>query len=339
MIEASLASKFVDLALAHVQREYPNKLDHVLNGDHDLRSPRALHPLFYGSFDWHSNVHGYWLLATLYRRVPLLPAREKIRALFHRQLSVANVAGEVAYLNEPSRGGFERPYGWAWLLMLAAELARHDSEEGRGWSATIEPLAAAFVQRFREFLPKASYPIRVGTHFNTAFALALALEYADEVRDDAFAALLRSTAKSWYSNDTDCQAWEPSGDDFLSSALIEAECMRRALPAEEWSRWFDRFLPRVAQREPRTLFEPVTVSDRSDGKIAHLDGVNLSRAWCWRLLSSGWSSDDPRRSVALRVAEVHVAASLPHVAGDYVGEHWLATYALLAIMANPGASS
>ena len=333
MIEASLAARFADLALAHVQREYPNKLEHVLNGDHDLRSPRALHPLFYGSFDWHSNVHGYWLLATLYRRLPSLPAREKIRALFDAQLSVTNVAGEVSYLTEPSRGGFERPYGWAWLLMLAAELARHDSEEGRAWSAAIGPLAAAFVQRFKEFLPKASYPIRVGTHFNTAFALALALEYADEVRDERFAGLLRATATRWYSNDADCQAWEPGGDDFLSSALIEAECMRRALSAEEWSRWFDRFLPRVADMEPRTLFEPATVSDRSDGKIAHLDGLNLSRAWCWRLLSSAWGSGDVRRAIALTAADAHVAASLPHVAGDYVGEHWLATYALLAIMA------
>ena len=334
MIEPALASRFASLALAHVQREYPNKLDHVLNGPHDLRSPRELHPIFYGSFDWHSNVHGYWLLATLYRQVPTLPERSAIRALFDAQFTAANVAGEVAYLAEPSRSGFERPYGWAWLLMLAAELGRHESVEGRGWSDALGPLAGAFVKRFREFLPKASYPIRVGTHFNTAFAITLALEYADERRDEALATLLRATAAAWYSNDVDCQAWEPGGDDFLSSALIEAECMRRTLSRSQWTAWFDRFLPRVAQREPRTLFEPVTVSDRSDGKIAHLDGLNLSRAWCWRLLASSWAEGDPRRAIALESAERHVAASLPHVAGDYAGEHWLATYALLAITAS-----
>jgi hypothetical protein len=334
MIEPALASRFASLALAHVQREYPNKLDHVLNGPHDLRSPRELHPIFYGSFDWHSNVHGYWLLATLYRQVPALPERSAIRGLFEAQFTAANVAGEGAYLAEPSRSGFERPYGWAWLLMLAAELGRHDSVEGRAWSDALGPLAGAFVKRFREFLPKASYPIRVGTHFNTAFAITLALEYADERRDEALAALLRATATSWYSNDVDCQAWEPGGDDFLSSALIEAECMRRTLSRIQWTAWFDRFLPRVAQREPRTLFEPVTVSDRSDGKIAHLDGLNLSRAWCWRLLASSWAENDPRRAIALESAERHVAASLPHVAGDYVGEHWLATYALLALSAS-----
>jgi hypothetical protein len=334
MIEPALASRFAGLALAHVQREYPNKLDHVLNGPHDLRSPRELHPIFYGSFDWHSNVHGYWLLATLYRRVPTLPERPAIRALFDAQFTGANVAGEVAYLAEPSRSGFERPYGWAWLLMLAAELARHDSAEGRAWSDALGPLTAAFVKRFREFLPKASYPIRVGTHFNTAFAITLGLEYADECGDETLAPLLRATATAWYSNDVDCQAWEPGGDDFLSSALIEAECMRRTLSPSQWTSWFDRFLPRVAQREPRALFDPVTVSDRSDGKIAHLDGLNLSRAWCWRLLASSWAEDDPRQAIALETAERHVAASFPHVAGDYAGEHWLATYALLALSAS-----
>ena len=338
MLDLSVASKLASLALAHVRREYPNKLDHVLSGPHDLRSPRELHPLFYGSFDWHSNVHGYWLLATLYRRAADLPERARIRELFDAQLSEANIAGEVAYLSEPARGTFERPYGWAWLLMLAAELERHDSADGRQWANALRPLAARFAERFREFLPKASYPIRVGTHFNTAFAVILALEYADTVRDDALATLLRTTAVAWYASDTDCQAWEPGGDDFLSPALVEAECMRRVLPRTEWTAWFDRFLPRVGERDPRTLFTPVTVSDRCDGKIAHLDGLNLSRAWCWRMLSSSWSSTDARRAIALESAQRHVDASLPHVAGDYAGEHWLATYALLAILAEDAIS-
>jgi hypothetical protein len=272
-------------------------------------------------------------LATLYRLVPSLPERAKIRALFDEQLTAEKVAGEVAYLRQPSRGSFERPYGWAWLLMLSAELARHQGVEAHAWASALRPLAVELANRFKEFLPKATYPIRVGTHFNTAFAIALATEYADAARDSELADLLREKARAWYVGDVDCQAWEPGGDDFLSSALIEAECMRRVLSADEWRAWFDRFLPRVGQREPRTLFTPARISDRTDGKIAHLDGVNLSRAWCWRLIASMWDSSDARRPIALETADEHVAASLPHVAGDYSGEHWLATYALLAILA------
>ncbi len=333
-LDSSIARKFTALALAHVRREYPNKLDHVLNGPADLQSPRALHPLFFGSFDWHSNVHGYWLLATLRRiGVDLGAERDRISELFDAQITESNVAGEVGYLRQSSRGTFERPYGWAWLLMLAAELSRHDDPDGVRWSRTLEPLAAEFVARFRAFLPRATYPIRVGTHFNTAFALALALEYANAVHDAALAARVREKALSWYARDADCQAWEPSLDDFLSSALIEAECMRRVLEPAAWRSWLDRFLPRIAVREPASLFTPVPVSDRSDGKIAHLDGLNLSRAWCWRSIAHALDDTDPRRPVALETAEAHLAASLPHVAGDYAGEHWLATYALLALTA------
>ena len=338
ILDSSIASRFADLALAHVRREYPNKLDHVLNGPEDLQSPCELHPVFCGSFDWHSNVHGYWLLATLYRLVPPgdLARRGDILALLDAQLTDEKVGGELAYIARPSRGTFERPYGWAWLLMLAAELARHESREGRRWSAALTPLAQAFAQRFRDFLPKAQYPIRVGTHFNTAFAIRLSLEYAEGARDARLAALLREKAMAWYGSDSNCQAWEPGGDDFLSSALIEAECMRCVLPREAWQRWFDGFLPRVADRRPDTLFRPVTVIDRSDGKLAHLDGVNLSRAWCWRSLAACWSPEDPRRRLALDAADEHLGASLPHVAGDYAGEHWLATYALLALLAADG---
>jgi hypothetical protein len=328
-----IASRFAQLALAHVEREYPNKLDHVMNGPDDCRSPRELHPIFHGSFDWHSCVHGYWLLATLLRKHQDIPEAETIRALFDRQLTPEKVAGELAYLDQPQRAGFERPYGWAWLLMLAAELSRHSSSEGQQWATSIQPLAKAFVTRFTAFLPKATYPIRVGTHFNSAFALVLALEYADVMKDKRFGRLLRGRAIAWYSPDADCQAWEPGGDDFLSPALIEAECMRRSLDADLFASWFDRFLPRVASRQPETLLVPATVSDRSDGKIAHLDGLNLSRAWCWRTLSSTWVDADPRHELALDTATRHLDASLPHVAGDYMGEHWLATFALLALLA------
>ena len=332
--DPAIASRLASLALAHVRQEYPNKLDHVLNGPQDLAPPSALHPVFYGSFDWHSNVHGYWLLATLYRRAPSLPERTRIRSLFDEQLTLDKVASELAYLNQPSRGTFERPYGWAWLLMLAAELARSDDAESRRWHEAIAPLARAFADRFRAFLPKAAYPIRVGTHFNTAFALSLALEYADACEDSDLADLARAKARSWYAADRDCQAWEPGGDDFLSPALMEAECMRRVLARDEWSRWLDAFLPRLESGEPRTLFIAADVSDRSDGKIAHLDGLNLSRAWCWRSIARSWGERDPRREAALRCAEAHLDASLPHVADDYAGTHWLATYALLALLAD-----
>jgi len=217
------------------------------------------------------------------------------------------------------------------MLMLAAELSRHTTDEGRRWSATLVPLARAFVLRFMKFLPKATYPIRVGTHFNSAFATRLAMEYAKAVDDAQLGALLSAQALAWYGEDTDCQAWEPGGDDFLSSALIEAECMRCVLPAQQFAAWFDQFLPHVAIREPATLFHPVIVSDRTDGKIGHLDGLNLSRAWCWRSIASILTDDDARRPLVMEAVDRHLAAALPHVAGDYVGEHWLATYAVLAL--------
>ncbi len=328
----ALASKFAALALAHVGREYPNLVYHVMRGPEDVRGPRALHPVFYGSLDWHSCVHGYWLLAQLLRVAPGLPEAARIRALFDEQLTPPNVAGEVAYVEAPLRGTFERPYGWAWLLALQAELLRHEGDDARRWQDALRPLADVFARLFAEFLPRADYPVRGGAHFNTAFAVALALEYADRA-DPTLAALLRARAAAWYTADAGCQAWEPSGDDFLSPALVEAECMRRVLPPAAFAAWFDRFLPDVAAGEPATLFTPAGVSDRSDGKIAHLDGLNLSRAWCWRSLAAAWPPGDPRRELSLGAAERHLAASLPHVAGDYMGEHWLATFALLALEA------
>lgn len=326
-----LASKFASLALGHVGREYPNKIEHVLNDAGDARVPRELHPLFYGNFDWHSCVHGHWLLARLYRQVHPLPEAERIRDLFDAQFTAAKISGEIAYFRAPGRGTFERPYGWGWLLMLAGELARMDSAEGRAWSKAVQPLASEIVQRFHDFLPRATYPIRVGTHFNSAFGMTLAFDYADAVDDESLAGLLREKAAGWYGDDVDCQAWEPGGDDFLSSALIEAECMRRAFPPEEFEHWFGHFLPRAASRQPVTLFTPAIVSDRTDGKIGHLDGLNLSRAWCWRSIAHTLPASNPLRPIALDAAAHHIDASLPHVAGDYAGEHWLATFALLAL--------
>lgn len=327
-----LAEKFARAVLSHVTREYPNKLDHVLNKRADLRTPRELHPVFFGSFDWHSCVHGYWLLATVLRLFPKLSEAGKIEKLFDAQLTAVKAKGEVRYLARPLSATFERPYGWAWLLMLFSELNRHESREAKRWTDALVPLADSFARRFLDFLPKATYPTRVGTHFNSAFALALALEYAEVVSNDTLAKAIAHKARGWYSKDSDCQAWEPSGDDFLSPALMEAECMRRVLGFSDFSGWLDRFLPRLTVREPVTLFTPALVSDRADGKIAHLDGLNLSRAWCWRSIATTWPANDARRGLALEAAETHLAASLPHVTGNYMGEHWLATFALLALI-------
>jgi hypothetical protein len=328
-LTAETASKFAGLALGHVAREYPNKLDHVMAGLEDAAGPRELHPIFYGSYDWHSCVHGYWLLAALRRLHPNIPEAAAIDALFADAFTAEKVEVERAYLDRSTARGFERPYGWAWLLKLQAELLAHDAP----WAERMAPLAGAFADRFREFLPRATYPIRTGVHSSTAFAVALALDYALAAKDDPLAAQLRDKARNWYSLDRGCQAWEPSGDDFLSPALMEAECMRRVLDPPGFRAWFQAFLPDAAVSLPATLFAPATVSDRSDGKIAHLDGLNLSRAWCWRSIAGALSPADPVRAVALDAAERHLAASLPHVAGDYMGEHWLASFALLALTA------
>jgi hypothetical protein len=269
------------------------------------------------------------MLARLLRRFPDVASAPDIRALFDTQFVPEKVAAECAYFARPTARGFKRPYGWAWLLKLATEL---ELQSDNRWARSLAPLAEVIAQRFRDFLPRATYPVRVGTHFNTAFGLRMAADYAGIKRDDALATLLRETGLRWYGEDRDCPAWgEPSGDDFQSSALIEAECMRRLLPPDEFLPWFDRFLPRLAEKQPATLFKPATVTDRTDGKIAHLDGLNLSRAWCWRSLGDAMPADDARRVIAHKAAQEHLAVGLPHIAEHYMGEHWLASFAVLAL--------
>ena len=316
-LDQATAAKFAGIALGHVRKPYPYKMDHVLASDADARPPREFHPIFYGSFDWHSCVHGWWTLLTLRRLSPDMAEAAAIAALADDSFTAEKVVGELAYLDRPTARGFERPYGWGWLLYLHLEASRHGD---KAWAAELEPLARAFALRFRDYLGILTYPIRVGTHFNSSFALLLALEWA-EANDADLSTLLRDWAADRYGNDRDCQAWEPGGDEFLSSALTEAHLMARVLGDGEFRSWFATFLPRLHQVEPATLFTPVSVSDRSDGKIAHLDGLNLSRAWCWRAL--GYPE----------YAEPHLAAAMPHVAGDYMGEHWLASFALLALLA------
>ncbi len=324
-LDADLASHMASIALGHVRKEYPHKLDQMLLSDADALPPRVLHPIFYGSLDWHSCVHGWWTLLTLKRLFPAIPEASAIADLANDSFTRENVSGELAYLERPLSRGFERPYGWGWLLYLHREATRHADD----WAVELEPLARSFAQRLRDYLQVLTYPIRVGTHFNTAFALVLGLEWADQF-DPELADAIRTRSLRWFGADRDCQAWEPGGDEFLSPSLIEALCMARTHPAE-FSAWFGHFLPGVGRRQPATLFEPAIVSDRSDGKIAHLDGLNLSRAWCWRSIAPILAPDVA--SVAQAAADEHLASALPHLAGDYMGEHWLASFALLALLA------
>lgn len=326
ILDRDTASSFAQLTLGHIEQQWPYKLDHVMAGPTDVRAPIDLHPIFHGSYDWHSCVHGWWQLMRLLRRFPDLDEADEIRARADRLLVPDKVAGELAYLARPSSGGFERPYGWAWALALHDELARHNAP----WGDAISPLAHAFAARFHSFLPKLSYPIRVGTHFNTAFALVLARDWA-LAHDLELVALIDARALDWFDGDRDCQAWEPGGDEFLSSALAEALLMSRVLDPAPFLGWFNAFLPRLGEGEPATLFIPAIISDRDDGKIAHLDGLNLSRAWCWRAIAARLGNDHPVSATARTAAEGHIVASLPHLADSYMGSHWLATFALLAL--------
>ncbi|WP_067738525.1 DUF2891 domain-containing protein [Novosphingobium naphthalenivorans] len=327
VLDAETAARFAGLTLSHLGQEYPHKLDHVLDGDHDALPPRVLHPIFHGSFDWHSCVHGWWQVLTLARLHPDISEAAAVRARADAMLTPELVEAERAYLDRPLSAGFERPYGWGWLLALHSEAMRHDAP----WGPALTPLAHAFAERFRAFLPKQTYPIRTGTHFNSAFALALAHEWAAQ-HDPALAGQITETALDWFGADRGCQAWEPGGDEFLSSALTEAMLMSRLLDAAAFTAWFEAFLPQAAQGLPATLFVPATVSDRSDGKIAHLDGLNLSRAWCWREIATALGTAHPVAAPARAAAERHIAASLPHIADDYMGTHWLASFALLALL-------
>jgi len=316
MLDQAMASRMATIALGHVAREYPHKPDQVLLGDEDLAPHRVIHPIFFGSFDWHSCVHGWWSLLTLRRLFPEMAEALEIERLANSTFTSAKVGVELAYLDRRLSATFERPYGWGWLLYLHLEAVRHP----HGWGDELEPLARAFAGRFKHYLQILTYPIRAGTHFNTTFALILALEWAQSF-DGELAELIRARAEHWFAGDSDCQAWEPSGDDFLSPALSEALLMKRVL-GEGFDDWFAHLLPGLDQQQPATLFKPATVSDRSDGKIAHLDGLNLSRAWCWREL--GYP----------QFAEAHLEAALPHLSGDYMGEHWLQSFALLALLSD-----
>ena len=330
VLNRALAERFADLALRNIQREFPAKLDHVINDEHDLQRPRMLHPVFYGSFDWHSCVHMHWLLVRLIRCFPDLSIQREARRVLALHFAPESVAGELAYLAQSNRTSFERPYGWAWLLKLMHELISLDDEDARSWARALQPLADVFVERYIRYLPKATYPVRHGTHANSAFGLSFAYDYAKLTQQSSLRQLIEQKTVAWFSRDQDYSAqWEPSGEDFLSPALVEADLLRRILPPAEFSIWLNKFLPGLREGYPGNLFTPVITSDRSDLRIVHLDGLNLSRAWCWRSIAQSLSLDDIRRVNLMHAAKRHAEAALPQVlSGEYSGEHWLASFAV-----------
>ena len=330
LLTPAQGSHFAQLALKCVSKEYPNKPDHTINDANDIKSPRVMHPAFYGCYDWHSSVHGHWMLVRLLRLFPGLPEASQIRRALNANLAAENITAEVAYLNQANRQSFERTYGWAWLLKLAEELRGWNDEDGGRWSRNLQPLADALAGRYVSFFPKQTYPIRTGVHPNTAFGIAFALDYARATGNQKLAGLLEERSRTYFGGDMNYPAaWEPGGEDFFSPALMEADLMRRVLKPAEFSGWFHRFLPGLSGGQPHTLLVPATVSDRSDPKLVHLDGLNLNRAWCMRNIASVLPPSDLARRILSQAADAHAKDALAHVAsGDYAGEHWLASFAV-----------
>jgi len=336
-LDREAASRFARLALGGIEREFPNKLGHVMNDASEVQNPASLHPAFYGSFDWHSSVHGHWMLVRLLKLFPDLPEGNAIREVLGRHLTAANIAAEVAYFAQPNRKSFERTYGWAWLLKLAEELHGWEDGDAKKWASALAPLADALEKRYIDFLPRQTYPIRRGVHPNTAFGIAFGLDYARAAGRAELEKLLVDRARAYYCDDAGYPAaWEPDGDDFFSPSLMEADLMRRVLPRPEFSRWFRRFLPALARGEQRSRLEPAVVADRSDPKIVHLDGLNLSRAWCMKGIASTLGADHPLARTLIGSARAHADATLAHVtSGHYEGEHWLASFAVYLLTDAP----
>jgi hypothetical protein len=324
------AGRMAALALAAVHREYPNHLALLLRGDEDLRPPRELTPAFFGSFDWHSAVHGHWTLVRLARLFPHAPFAADARAALGRSLTREHLEREVAYVGASGREGFERPYGLAWLLQLAAELREWDDDDARAWHAAVAPLEALAAARLTAWLPKLARPLRSGEHAQSAFAMGLALDWAWVAGDRAFARLVVSRARAFHLRDARGPiAFEPSGHDFLSPVLGEADLMRRVLRPPEFARWLTLLLPDLTKPAGRRWLTPVRSPDPSDGKLSHLDGLNLSRAWMLAGILSALPSRDRRRSVLTRAVRAHRRAGLASVTGEhYAGAHWLASFAV-----------
>jgi hypothetical protein len=323
------AEHLAQLPLKCLQQEYPNKLGQVLNNEQELRSPANLHPIFYGCFDWHSSVHGHWLLVALMKRFPDLPSSQAIREKLNEQFTVEKVAEEMRFFETKYNESFERTYGWTWLLKLQLELDSWNDKDAQNWAMILRPYSELIVQKYKSYLPKLVYPIRTGEHINTAFGLTFAHDYAVAVNDTSFLSLINIRARDFYFSDKNYPLHiEPSGYDFLSPALEEADLMRRIMTPTEFKKWIKSFLPQLNKKN--FYLEPGKVSDRTDGKLVHLDGLNFSRAWCLY----GIAAVDPKRYGHLKViAEQHIRHSLPSIVdGDYMGEHWLASFAVYALL-------
>ena len=327
---ASSAARLADLILAAVHREYPSHIVHWLGSDADVRPPRELTPAFYGSYDWHSCVHGHWALARLARLHAGEPFAAGARAALGKTLTEEKIAGECAYLDVPQRAGFERPYGVAWLLQLATELREWNDPDAVTWRATLAPLEAIARRSIASWLPKLPWPVRSGVHAQTALSLCLVLDWARVARDREIEQLVERRAREWFTSDIAAPiAYEPSGNDFLSPALGEADLMRRALDPHAFADWLTSFLPDLDGAPARKWLKPVTSPDPSDGQLAHLDGLNLSRAWMLEGIASALPASDPRRRVLESASKAHAEVGLAAVSGEhYAGAHWLGSYAV-----------
>ncbi len=327
-LDAAQAAILVELPLSCVQKEYPNKLGQVLGSDSDLKSPKTLRPAFYGCFDWHSAVHGHWMLLKLLKEYPDIPQTAGIREILQTHLSAENILIEKAFFEDSNNSTFERTYGWAWLLQLAAELHSWDDPLGKKLYQNLLPLTALISEKYQIFLPKLLYPIRVGEHSNTAFGLRLALDFAIATGDSSLQKSIEDRSRFFYLKDKGCPlSWEPSGFDFLSPCLEEAALMKKVLSKTEFDTWIREFLPELLN--PEFKLEPARVSDRTDGKLVHLDGLNFSRAWCLFIISS----DKSEWSHLNKIANTHIQFSLPNLLEDsYEGGHWLGSFALYALM-------
>ena len=324
---------FARLALRGIVREYPNKPAHLLTSDASLAAPRDLHPVFCGCFDWHSAVHAHWMLVRLLRRHPEAPVAREIEALLETQLTAEGLEREAAYFREPAHAAFERTYGWAWLLHLAQELRTWDDPRAARWARHLAPLEREIVRLARAFLPKMTWPLRSGLHIDSAFALGLFLDYARAVGDDALLEIVAERARTWYLGDRDYPVrYEPSGFDFFSPGLNEADLMRRLLPPVGFGAWLDDFFPTLADGSLGHLLEPVEVPDVTDGHLVHLAGLDLTRAWTLRAVARSLPEGDPRGAVLDAAVARHAERGLAYVtSGHYEGEHWLATFAVFLL--------
>jgi len=328
-LDATSVENFADLALACVHEEYPNKIGHVMSSDDDVDPPRKLTPAFYGCFDWHSSVHGHWLLTRLTKLYPDAEFATRARSALDESFTEANIAGEMSYFKGEGRTSTERPYGLAWLLCLADELHSWDDEQAQRWSTELAPLENLSAQRFRDWLPRLHYAIRTGEHSQTAFAFGLVMDWATTVGDEEMIELVSERSRAFYLNDRSCPlGYEPSGQDFLSPCIAEADLMRRVLPPEEFGDWLTGFLPGIPVTGGADWLPLGVVTDRTDGKLAHLDGLNISRAWMLEGIAAGLPVDDPRWTSLLAAAYAHRVSGLASVTGEhYEGGHWLGSFA------------